>query len=162
MIDDALLEVKNLLRTNMGEACVEYYAGDIGIPAKSVLPCIIVRERSTKVERVSTAKDQYRFGISILVITNLVDSLKTAGLSSSTRLSRQKLRKLIEEADTDGAPKTTTVLGALMQQANIRGSHYVYSLNPEVNYQLESPDGYILVAAEVTIDLVTDLVTRKA
>ena len=162
MIDEALLEVKGLLATALGSACKMYYAGNVGIPAKSALPCIVVRQKRTRVERISTSKDQYRHTIGILVITNLISSLKTAGLSSSVRLADQTLRKLVEEADTDGAPKTTTVLGVLMQTANIRGSNYIYSLNPDVNYEIPAPDGHIMVAAEVTLDLVTELVVRKA
>ena len=162
MIDEALIELKNLLATNIGTGCKMYYAGDIGIPAKGALPCLIVRERFTRVERTSTSKDKYRFGIGILVVTNLISSLKTAGLSSSVKLSRQVLRKLIEEADTDGAPKTSTVLGTLMRTSSLRGTNYVYSLNPQVNYEIPSPDGHVLVAAEVTLEMVTDLVVRKA
>lgn len=162
MIDSALIEIRDLLQTNMGARCEAYYAGDIGIPAKSALPAIIIREKSMDIDRSSTAKDVYKFSIGILVVTHLTAALSTAGLTDHVSESRQTLRKLIAEKDTDGAPKTNTVIGALMKQSSLVGSNYAYSLNPHVNFEIESPDGHLLVAAEVTLDVMSTLVARKA
>ena len=113
MMDEALIEIRNLLQTEMGSAAASYYAGDIGTPYKTSLPAVIVREEKTIQKRQSTAKDMYNFAISILVVTDIAKALDVAGTANKIVKARQTLRKLIEEADVDGAPKTTTVLGAL-------------------------------------------------
>lgn len=163
MINEALKEVRDMLETSVGSSVVKsFYAGDVGLPYKDALPAVIVRERYTRVERKSTAKDQYRHGLSILVVMDMRKDIATAGLTDEIVGHRQRLRNLMEEADTDGAPKTTTVLGALMKQANIRGTHYVYNLDPYVDYNPSVPGGFFYVAAEITLDVLSEIVTRKA
>lgn len=162
MMNEALIEVRDMLETAMGSAVASYYAGDIGLPYKNSLPAVIVRELYTEHDRPSTAKDRYRFGISILVVTDMTKDFATAAMANLIVKHRQTLRKLVEEADTDGAPKTTTVLGALMRQANVRGTNYVYNLNGRVDYRPTTPDGFFYTAAEITLELVTEMVTRKA
>lgn len=162
-MDDVVKEVRDLLETSMTTRCQAYYAGDIGIPFKASLPVLIVRELETQVIRESTAKDQYRFSLSILVVTSIITSFNEAGLSDNIVKHRELLRLIMEEKnDTTGAPKTDTVLGTLMKQSNLRGTNFVYNLTPKVNYRFPSPDGSLLVAAEVLLDFTTSLVTRTA
>jgi len=151
-----------MLATAMGSAVTSYYAGDVGLAYKNSLPAIIVREQYTEHDRPSTAKDRYRFGISILVVTDVTKDFHTAEATGLIMQHRQTLRKLVEEADSDGAPKTTTVLGALMKQANLRGTNYVYNLNGRVEYNPAVPGNFFYAAAEITLELVTEMVTRKA
>ena len=162
MMNEVILELRSLLQTSMGSRCTAYYAGNVALPMKNELPCVIVREHRTSVDRSSTAKDRYRFKVSVLVVTDIVTSFNEAGLTNRIVESRQKLRKIMEEGDTDGAPKADTVLGCLMKQANLRGVSFIYNQTPEVNYDVESPGEFFYVAAEVTLDLLSDSVSRKA
>lgn len=161
-MNDVVKEVRDLLQTSMGTRCLAYYAGNIGLPFKASLPCLMVRERSTEVIRKSTAADQYKFSLSILVVTDIVVSFNEAGLTDRIVKHREALRLIMEEKDTTGAPKTDTVLGCLMKQSNIRGVSFIYNLNPRVNYEVESPGETFYVAAEVLLDFTTTLVTRTA
>ena len=162
-MNEALKEVRDLLATSMsGRGIAAFYAGDIGTPAKGNLPCIIVREVSTRAGRQSTSSDQYIFGISVLLITDIFASADVAGIQNNTVASRERLRVLMEEGDTTGAPKTDTVLGTFMKQANIRGSNFVYNLNGRIDYRPPAPHGFTLAAAELTLDVITDFVKRTA
>lgn len=165
MMNETLIEVRDLLRTSMGSSVVKtFYAGRVGIPAQSYLPAVIVEERYTEMERANSAKDKYKFGISILVVTDAKQDYDVAGNADDVVASYQTLRKLVEEADTDGAPKTTTVLGTLMKQSNLRGVSFVYNQNPRVNYRPQFPgqERFFYVAAQIDLDMISEFVTRKA
>lgn len=163
MMNEAVLELQTLLSTLMTTRCKKYYAGEIGIPYKNALPCLIIREGRTRHERASTNTDRYVHEISILVVTDIVKSFNEAGVADQIMKSRQTLRKIMEEADaTTRAPKTNTVLGALMKQSSIDGTWYTYNLNPVVNYEIEQPKEFFYVAAEVKLELFTDFVPRAA
>lgn len=162
MINDVLVEIRALLAAGMGSRCVGYYAGNIGIPGNSQMPVCIVRRVATQLEaRRSSTADYYRYSISVLVVTNLVKSLSTTALSSGLVPSENTLANIIEERDTDGAPKTDTVLGLLTRQANIRGTYYIYLSNIRVNYEPDLNGRDLYVAAEVTFDAY-DTLTRKS
>lgn len=161
-MDDVVKEVRDLLRTSMGSRCAAYYAGDVGIPYQATFPVLIVRENSTKHSRPSTSKDQYVHSLSILVITSIVASFKEVGITDLIIKHRETLRLIMEEKDASGAPKTDTVLGTLMKQANISGTNFVYNMNASINYRVPAPEGTLLVAAELTIESITNLVLRTA
>lgn len=162
MINDVIVEIRNLLETNMGSRCVAYYAGNLGIPARAQMPVCIVRRRATNMdERRSTTQDYYRFEISVLIVTDLIKSLGTAALTNGLIPSENTLANIIEERDTDNAPKTNTVLGVLTRQRNVRGTYYQYIKNIRVNYEPELNGQDMYVAAEVTFD-VEDQLTRKS
>lgn len=165
MMNEVVKEVRDLLRTSMGSSVVKtFYAGRVGIPAKAFLPAVIVEERATEIVRQSTAKDLYKFSLVISVICDVTQNYAVAGITDDVVDTYQTLRNLIEEADTDGAPKTTTVLGTLMKQANIRGTNFAYNMNGRVNYRPTFPgqDNFFYIAAEVELDVLADFVTRKA
>ena len=163
MMNEALKEVEARIKADVGTTAVKaWYVGDAGLVPGGTLPAVIVRERGTKITRVSTSKDQCTFSISILVVVDMRADFKTAARTNDLVAHRERLRKLVEEADTDGAPKTTTILGSIMRQANLHGTNYVWNMNPVVNYYPEVPGGFFYAAAEITLDLITDLVTRKA
>lgn len=162
MINDVLVEIRNLLATNMTTRCVAYYAGNLGLPARAQMPVCIVRRVATQMEsRRSTTADYYRYSISVLIVTDIVKSLSTTALSSGLIPSENTLANIIEERDTDNAPKTDTVLGVLTKQANVRGTYYTYLTNIRVNYEPELDGQDLYVAAEVTFDAM-DTLTRKS
>lgn len=163
MMDEALIEVRDLLETALGVKVKTCYAGRVGIPAKNYLPAVIVQEVATSIERQSTACDMYRHSINILVVLDMVKDFDITGIDDNIVDTHQSLRKIMEEADTDGAPKTDTVLGALMKQSNIRGTNYVYNINGAINYLPAFPgqDRFFYIAAELSLDLISQMVVRK-
>lgn len=165
MMNEVLKEVRDLLRTSMGTSVIKtFYAGRVGLPAKDYMPCVIVEEVGTELERQSTAKDVYRFSLLITVWIDVRQDFNVAGMTDDIVDVYQTLRNLVEEADTDGAPKTTTVIGALTRQANIRGINFVYNMRPRINYRPAFPgmDQFWYAAATVEIDMLADFITRKA
>lgn len=162
MMADVLVTIRDLLKNGVGSGAKAYYAGDIGIPAKMAMPIVVVAPRSTQMERPHTAGDQYRYGLSIMVYVDVAGGMKAAGNTDGVMTAQQNLMKLVEEADTDGAPKTTSVLGCLMKQSNLRGAGYEYNLNPRVNYRPPSgPNDAMVLSAEITLDVLTNIVPRK-
>lgn len=166
MMNEVVKEVRNMLRTSMGSSYIKtFYAGRVGLPATNYMPCVIVEEVGTQMERQSTVKDIYRFSLLITVIVDVRKDFSVAGVTSDEIVDvYQTLRNVVEEADTDGAPKTTSILGALTRQANLRGTNYVYSMNPRVNYRPVFPgmDEFWYAAATIEIDMLADFITRKA
>lgn len=163
MMADQLVSIRNLLASAVGSAAKAYYAGDIGIPSKMALPAVVVRPRFTQMERPHTAGDQYRYGISIMVYIDVAGGMTAAGNTDGIMKAQQNLIKLLEEADTDGAPKITTVLGCLMRQSNLRSSTFNYNINPRITYNPSSgPNDAMLLSAELTLDYLTNIVPRKA
>lgn len=164
MIFDAASEIRTLLATSMGSRCKKYYVGRPFVPAKSALPALVVTGVKTKLTRPNTAQDRYQFTLRITLIQDMAAAQDVAGLTNGILVADNDLQKAVEEADTDGAPKADTLLGTLMKQSNIRGTNYVYNLNPEVNYEPNLPHmaGYFYIAAQLTIDVFGDIVTRKA
>lgn len=160
MINPVIVEIRNLLAAAMTTRCVAYYVGDIGLPAKAQMPVCIVRRVSSTFDRRTTTGDFWRHTISILVVTDIVKSLSTAGVSSGLISSENTLANIVAEMDTDGAPKTDTVLGVLTRQSNLRGTNYAYLTNFNVNYQPELSGEFPYVAAEVTFET-ESFVTRK-
>lgn len=162
MMNEALVKVRDTLETLMGSTTVKsYYAGDVGIPYANSLPAVIVRELYTEMDRPSTAKDRYRFGISALVVMDMRANMTTTADTDEIIQARQVLRKLVEEADTDGAPKTTTLLGALLKKSTLRSDKYEWIINTRVDYRPSVPGDFFYVAAEITFELL-EQVTRKA
>ena len=164
MMYDVLTEIRDLLSASMTTRCASYFVGrSAGVfMAQNSLPALIVRNKSTKLERQGTAKDRYTFNIGILVITDMVTNFKETGVSNRIILSDAKLIKIFEEKDTDGAPMSDTVMGTLMKQSNIRGTSFAYNLNPVINYEVESPPGFFYVAGEMTLTVIAEFVTRKS
>lgn len=161
MVNDILVEIRGLLAAAMGSRCVGYYAGNIGIPANAQMPVCIVRRKSNElVERRSTTADYYSCTLSVLVITNIVKSLAVAGLTAGLVPSENKLANIIEEKDTDGAPKLDTVAGVLTKESNLRGTNYQYITNVRTDYEPELNGKDTFAAAEVTFD-VKFSITRK-
>lgn len=162
MMHEATKEIRDLLRTNMGSRCKVYYLGRPFVPAKLALPALFVSGITTKHERPNTAQDIYRFSIRITVIQDLAAAQNIAGLADSMLLADENIQAVMEEADTTGAPKIDTVLGCLMRQRNIRGTNFIYNFSPQVNYEpnIAHMQGYWYVAAQVTMDIVTDIVPR--
>ena len=162
MINDVVVEIRNLLATAMTTRCAAYYAGNIGLPANVQMPvCIVKRKAESLDNRRSTTTDYYKYTISVLIITNIVKSLGTAGLTDGLVASENTLGNIIGERDTDGAPKLDTVLGVLSRQQNLRGTNYIYLNNIAVNYEPELNGVDLFVGAEVTFDAY-DTFTRKA
>jgi len=161
MMNEVLIEIRDQLKTDMTTRCKSYFVGEIGAPLKNNMPVIVVRERSTKQYRQSTAKDGFEFGIKIEVVVDIIPSMNVAGVEDRIVASRQILRKIIEEEDTDGYPKTDTILGSLGRTSNLQGTHFVYNLNPEVNYEVETPDNALYIMAEVNLSVIKTFATRK-
>lgn len=161
MINPVIVEIRNLLAAAMTTRCVAYYVGDIGLPAKAQMPVCIVRRVNSSFDRRTSTGDYWKHTISILVVTDIIKSLSTAGLTSGLVSSENTLADIVAEMDTDGAPKTNTVLGTLTRQSNLRGTYYQYLQNFNVNYQPDLGNDFPYVAAEITFET-ESFVTRKS
>jgi len=164
MIGEALIQIRDNIRADCSARVdsASVYAGDIGVPIKAKMPCVVICERSTEATRPHTAGDQYKFGLTVKVYMNLIPALNTAGVYDQILVSRQSLWQLIEESDpvTTG-PKIDTILGCLMKQSNIQSAWYRFNLNPKVNYLPATQAGdWWIVTAEITLDYLTDIVPR--
>lgn len=166
MMDNILLDLQTILRndcgnrTVMGRKCT-FWAGDIGLTAKNELPAVIIRPYATAMERQSTTSDQYKFTISILVVTDITNSMAEAGMANRIVKSHQELRKLVEEYDSaTRSPKADTILGSLVRFANITNADWAFNIKPKVDYRPAAPEGWWYCAAEITLEFMTEMTKR--
>jgi hypothetical protein len=155
-----LSELKTLLSTAIGTTLIKsYYQGEVVTPAipQSYLPALMVFGNSTEVVAKSTAKDQYRYNITIRVVIDLKLYLKEAG-TGATISAQQAIINLMEERNTDGTLKDATVLGTLRN--NVRGTDYLYNNDITIEYKTIERGEFFYYQADCNLTATTDLLTR--
>lgn len=166
MMNEVILALQAQLQADVGANAVcgkvpTIYAGNVGTVAKFVLPAIIIQRGKTTVKRQSTTTDQYSFAVKILVVVDVAATMDVAGAPDRVVKSQQALTLLIEQGDSaTGSPKTSTVLGSLNRQSNLRANQWAYNLTPEVNYEPSEPKDGWMCAAEITLANLTEMNQR--
>src|SRR3989344_3978454 len=127
-----LSEIKTLLSTAMTTSIKQYYQGEVAVVPQSYLPALMIFGNGTEVVAKSTAKDQYRYNITIRVVIDLKLYLKESGTSDTIK-AQQAIINLMEERNTDGTLKDATVLGTLRN--NVRGTDYLFNNDITIEYQ---------------------------
>lgn len=111
-MNEVIESILNLLRTNLGGAYKKYYYGEIRVASQMAFPMIEVIPNTSRITNRGTGgMTNNDFDIIIVVKSTLK---KYLGGNKGEKLNHtQDLVKRIEERDTDGTIKSTTVLGVL-------------------------------------------------
>lgn len=153
-----LSELKTKLSTAMGSTLIKsYYQGEVVVVPQSYLPALMVFGNSTEVVAKSTAKDQYRYDITIRVVIDLKLYLSEVGTGDTIK-AQQAIINLMEERNTDGTLKSTTVLGTL--RANIRGTDWLFNNDINIAYKTIQRGEFFYYQADCNLTATTDLLTR--
>jgi len=152
-----LSEIKTLLSTAMTTSIKQYYQGEVAVVPQSYLPALMIFGNGTEVVAKSTAKDQYRYNITIRVVIDLKLYLKESGTSDTIK-AQQAIINLMEERNTDGTLKDATVLGTLRN--NVRGTDYLFNNDITIEYQTIQRGEFFYYQADCNLTATTDLLTR--
>lgn len=153
-----LSELKTLLSNAIGTTLIKsYYQGEVVVVPQSYLPALMVFGNSTEVVAKSTAKDQYRYNITIRVVIDLKLYLKESG-TGATVAAQQAIVNLMEERNTDGTLKATTVLGTLRD--NVRGVDYLFNNDITIEYKTIQRGEFFYYQADCNLTATTDLLNR--
>lgn len=111
-MNEVILAIIALLEAKFGKQYKQYYFGEIRVPAHMTFPFVEVVPLASKIDNRGTgAMTDNEFRIAITVKTTLKNYLAT---SSAERMKHvQDLVKRMEERNTDGTIKDTTILGVL-------------------------------------------------
>lgn len=154
-------EIKDLMENNINVGSTRintFYQWEVALVPRSYLPALMVIGRSTRQEARGTAKDQVTYDITIRVITDLVKEFTEAGTGDIIK-AQETLANLMEERETTGVAKATSVLGILRR--NIRGTSYLFHNDYTITYNMIQRNGFFYVAADMNFTLTTDLVLRQ-
>ena len=153
-----LSELKTKLSTAIGSNLIKsYYQGEVVVVPQSYLPALMIFGNSTEVVAKSTAKDQYKYDITIRVVIDLKAYLSEAGTGDTIK-AQQAIINLMEERNTNGTLKTTTVLGTL--RANIRGTDWLFNNDITIQYKTIQRGEFFYYQADCNLTATTDLLTR--
>lgn len=155
-----LAELLTKLKAAIGTTLIKtYYQGEVVTPAvpQSYLPALMVFGESTEVVAKSTAKDQYKYTIIIRVVIDLKKYLKESGVSEILT-AQEAIINLMEERNSDGTTKATTVLGCLRD--NVRGTDYLFNNDITIDYKTIERGEFFYYQAECRFSAVTDLLLR--
>jgi len=152
-----LSELKTKLSTAMTTSIKQYYQGEVVVVPQSYLPALMVFGNSTEVVAKSTAKDQYKYNITIRVVIDLKLYLSEAGTGDTIK-AQQAIINLMEERNTDGTLKANTVLGTLRD--NVRGTDYLFNNDINIEYKTIQRGEFWYYQSDCNLTATTDLLTR--
>lgn len=167
-MNEVLEEIRDLLESSMSStAIVDYYVGSVSTNRilKDQLPIICVYpnpSNSTVLvsDQLSLQRDKWQYNIYIDVMVNVFDKVSSGGVEADNILDAQKaLRTLIEDRETDGTPKSTSVLGVLRR--NIKGTNYLFNNDINVSYNSSNEDNKLMIIGRVEVSAITILTNRS-
>lgn len=151
-MNEVVLAIINLLQAKFGAQYKQYYFGEIRVPAQMTFPFLEVVPLSSKISNRGTgAMTDNEFRITITLKTTIKNYLATGPAERMKHV--QDLVKRMEERNTDGTIKDTTILGVLHDnlQLEVNGVRYG-NINGdwEVNYEESDLGDSFLLYATVT------------
>lgn len=157
-MNEVIEEILGYLKTAMGDKIKTYYHGEVALPPKSYIPCLMVFGTSTRLIAKSTAKDQLEYDILIRVVIDVNDHFKEKGVKEEKISAMEQIIDLMEERNSDGTLKNDTVLGTLRD--NVTGTDYLFNNNVEITYERLQSGEYPYVKADMSVTAITDLIQR--
>lgn len=141
----------------------KFYSGKIE-PSKipsSDMPVLMVYETSEKLlsDQLTTARDKYRFGLTIEVVINAYAYVSEGGIETDKVLLGQRaVQDIISARDSDGKPLATSILGVL--RSNVLGSRYLFSNEIDIEFTNKNEDGKQFYIGTLTFSAVTSYNSR--
>lgn len=133
---DVELEIRDLLETNLGSLFKKYYTGRVATLPINYLPVLMVYGTTTElVNPLTTCKDRFHHTINVEIVTTAFGKVNQAEDPDDVQQAQKLLRVLMEDRESDGTPKSSTVLGQLRR--NIEGTSYLFTDNYTIEYPEE-------------------------
>lgn len=158
-MNNIITQLDTLLNGNLNAdyGIVTYYKGEVVLPAKSYMPCVMIIPVSTSVVAKSTAKDQFEHVVTIRVVHDIKKFFKEAG-TGTTIAATAELANIMEERESNGTLKSDTILGIL--RANIKTDDFLFNNDITIEYAVIQQGEFFYTQAEMELTATTDLLTR--
>ena len=104
-----------LLETKFTTTFKSYEYGKVEVPMTRDLPLISVNPVSTEVLNSGTVKDENNFTVEVVVMASVKQYLNNVSDSPSIRSALQALVEWVEDRDSTGAVKATSIIGVIRQ-----------------------------------------------
>jgi len=158
MIEQVEAELLALFTTNMSSRINQFYQGEVIVPNKSTLPCLMIYGKKTQVTAKDTCNDQLTFTLGIRVVNHLMKYVADAGTGNIVK-AQLDIKKIFEEINpATGLLNINTVLGSL--RSNVKGVKYLYNTNISVDYSAIQTGEFFYVQGECELEAYTDLLKR--
>lgn len=158
MIEQVEAELLSLFKANMSSRIAYFYQGEVIVPNKSNLPCLMVWGKQTQITAKDTCNDQFIFTLGIRVVNHLMKYVADAGTGEVVK-AQLDIKKIFEEMDSvTNILKEDTVLGSL--RSNIKGVKYLYNTNISASYEAIQTGEFFYVQGECELEAYTDLIKR--
>jgi hypothetical protein len=153
-MDNIMLAIQSILQTNLGSGYRVIYGDDI--PGLTEFPYIAVENVNTTYVRTGTGGlAQNTSVIQITAKVNLKDFMQD-NTDVTIQAHRQELIKIMEERETNGVPKTSSVLGALYQDLSLGGIVSTIQIGT-IQYDTSNAEGSYIRTATLNIETTQQL-----
>ena len=161
MADRIQDEVRDYLETALASPTTslkKFYSGFVEpskIPVND-MPVLMVYETEEQLlsDQLTTARDKYRFGLTIQVVINAFQYVSGAGIEADKILLAQRaVQDILSARDANRVPLSTSVLGILRQ--NILGANYLFQNDARIEFKNKNEDGKIFIIGTLTVSVIT-------
>ena len=141
----------------------KFYSGRIEpdkIPVND-MPVLLVWEDDEDLvsNQLTTARDKYRFNITIQVIINAYAYVSGGGIETDKILLGQRaVQDIISARDSNNKPISTSILGIL--RANVLGTKYLFNNDVKIHFDNKNVDGKQYYIGTLTVSAITVYNTR--
>ena len=161
-MDLAEREILGYLSTGLGAAITTYYQGEVILPPKLNLPCLMVFGSNAEISARDTKNDQIVYRMNVRIIVNLENYISTSAPTGNVIQAQKALRDLMEGRNADGTYMSASVLGVLRSNAKLHGTYYYYSGNVRTTYKTVQGKQFPYVVADMVFDATSELIARPA
>lgn len=131
-----------LLSTTFSTTFVRYFHGKQDVIAVDDLPILMIYPISTKQSHSGTIRDNAEYRIAVEIQVNLKNYYDNTSGQGTALDSLAAVEALIEDRETDGDLKTSTVMGIINANLSV-SSKVLYTDNMEVDYSITRVDNNI-------------------
>lgn len=143
-MDRILLALQTLISSALGSTYTVLYGGGL-VPASNY-PLVSIEPSSTEMTVAGTGGLRMNtFSVDITLHLDLKDYMSDA-TSTTIQTHLQALVKIMEERNTDGTPKSTTILGCLNNDLSLGGTVHTMELGTIQYGGNENNNSYIRTA----------------
>lgn len=155
-MDDIIQGIQTVLNAALGSTYTGYIYGEVKVPNESMYPFIEIKPLSTEFILKGTGGLRDNLFTIDITVKNSIKKSFTDNTSKTVIAHIQDLIKKMEERDSTGTPKSTTVLGAINNDLTLNNTSMVVG-QFNISYDNIEYDGSYIVMA--TLRIVARLLT---
>ena len=151
-------EILALMSTALTTTFNQYYDGEVELPPRHLLPCLMLIRNTSHQYAHGTAKDRVDYNFTFRIVIDVVGSFDEAGTGAILK-AQQTISDLMEGRDATGVAESTSVLGVLRR--NIRGTNYLFNNDFTIQYSKLQRGKFFYYTADLDFSVTADLVLRQ-